>query len=153
MQWSMTRKDVREALRSLLVLLVFGLLFQEIRTGHRIVDIVVFRVGFRVLALGLIVWFAARALRRDRPSTIARGLGAGLLMFAFLSGVRFSLVLTSDDKMFQGVYLLSWFGLLLLLLWHSMLVTAGVLLLLFARHRGKSEEHSARNSEHETAGQ
>ena len=125
-----------------MVVVILGLLFQEIRIGHRIVDILVFRIVLRLLALGLIAWVAVRSLRRDRPSAIARGVGGGVLMFAFLSGVRVSLVMASDNKVFHGISLLSSLGILLLFLWHSTLVIAGVLLLAFARRRAKLEQHA-----------
>ncbi len=120
---------------SLMLLLVVVLLLQEIRTGNRLVDVVVFQVGCRVVALGLVIGWVARSARRTERGKLARGLGGGLLMFAFLTGFRFVFVLTSHsyDKVFHGVNLMSWFGISLLVGCHVALVIAGVLLLLYAR--------------------
>jgi len=132
-----TWKHLKEALCSVLPLLPVVLLFQDFVTGYRWPDILLFRIGFRLLALGVIVWWFVRNVWRSptRWSMTACLIGGAMLIFGSWGAVRLVLQVVSplgSEREFFGLDVSCWWIVLLLGCFHVVLLVGGMFLSVYA---------------------
>ena len=145
-KWFATKESIRNILLSLAGVLWVMCLFQTFRTGNAVFDLIVFRIGLRVLAVAVAAAWLFRGFQKDAAQT-ASALGIGLIAWAALTAIRILVALAFGDRQFGDYGMLSPAFLLLAIAWHLFFVLLGVSLLLYARHRRRAEEDDGNGDE------